>query len=219
MKKIKTISEIQDIETFKRRVSRLMEENAENDCVNWAGSKDLNGYGTIHFEWRAWSAHRIMYELTFGEIKPEEHGGKWWVLHKCDNPSCVNPAHLYIGDAKDNAMDMANRKRQRRGYRPLSESFGGERNPNKKYGTVFYEVNGEIKTLKEWSLKSGINHITLNRRFMGGWPPEDLFKPTNIYNRHYGKRNYFVYQRFSGEDEVDLYLREKASATRNSQGF
>lgn len=46
-------------------------------------------------------AHRVAFELTF-----PEWNGKEWVLHRCDNPPCCNPAHLFLGTPRDNAVDM-----------------------------------------------------------------------------------------------------------------
>lgn len=219
MKKIKTIAQIKDIELFKKKMLAKVEKDNSTSCWVWRGSKNYDGYGNFSFERRIWSAHRSMYELFNGPIIPEENGSKWWVLHKCDNPSCVNPEHLYIGNAKDNARDMADRNRMRLGCRPLSESYGVKIDPHKRYGTVHYEINGEIKTLNEWSELSGINISTLDRRLQDGWPEKDLFKPTNINNRHIKRKGFTTYKRFSGVAEVDSYIKSKAPTTCDSQGF
>lgn len=59
------------------------------------------GLGTI-------GSHRMAWILTHGELKPGE-----WVLHRCDNPPCCNPEHLYVGDHEQNMRDMGERKRSR----------------------------------------------------------------------------------------------------------
>lgn len=219
MKKIKTIAQIKDIELFKKKMLAKVEKDNSTSCWVWRGSKNYDGYGNFSFERRIWSAHRSMYELFNAPIIPEENSGKWWVLHKCDNPSCVNPEHLYIGSAKDNARDMADRNRMRLGHRPLSESYGKKLDPYKRYGTVYYEINNEVKKLSEWSELSGVNFSTLGRRLQDGWPENDLFKPTNIYNRHINRKGFTTYKRFSGVAEVDSYIKSKAPTTCDSQGL
>lgn len=73
---------------------------AENGCWNWTGGKDWDGYGALRWG-KEQRAHRVAYILTMGPI-PED----MWVLHRCDNPSCCNPFHLFLGDADDNNKDM-----------------------------------------------------------------------------------------------------------------
>jgi hypothetical protein len=55
-------------------------------------------------------AHRYAYELVFGPI-----GGQLRVLHRCDDPSCVNPAHLFLGTIAENNADRNAKNRQARG--------------------------------------------------------------------------------------------------------
>ena len=80
--------------------------NNTTGCWNWIASKDYRGYGKFDRGW----AHRASYELFIGKI-PEG----LCVLHKCDNPSCVNPNHLFLGTRGDNQKDMANKKRSQIG--------------------------------------------------------------------------------------------------------
>jgi hypothetical protein len=75
-------------------------------CWIWKGSKWKSGYGRLKLKGKALVAHRLAYHLYVGEI-PD---GKI-VLHRCDNPSCVNPDHLSVGTNKDNTLDMLNKGR------------------------------------------------------------------------------------------------------------
>lgn len=82
----------------------------ESGCWIWMGQVNIkNRYGQFRrFAKDKWNkAHRISYEAFHGQI--DDGNG---VLHKCDIPECVNPAHLYQGTQKDNCRDMIDRNRQ-----------------------------------------------------------------------------------------------------------
>ena len=76
-------------------------------CWEWAGKK-RKGYGMIHYKSKSYSAHRVSYELFVGRIPSPK---STMICHTCDNPGCVNPAHLYAGTAKSNYEDMIDRER------------------------------------------------------------------------------------------------------------
>ena len=75
-------------------------------CWNWKGSLTHNGYGQFSFNNWTYRAHRFMFSMTYGEIPDGV-----MVLHSCDNRKCVNPEHLRLGTAKENAKDRRLRKR------------------------------------------------------------------------------------------------------------
>lgn len=79
-------------------------------CWPWKGSRRRNGYGRLERDGRGVAATHVALELDGRPLGPGQYA-----LHRCDNPPCVNPAHLYAGDSKDNALDMLARGRQRRG--------------------------------------------------------------------------------------------------------
>lgn len=82
----------------------------DGDCWEWRGRHDEKGYGRIGFEGRLQRADRVAWLLSFGEI-PEG----MCVLHRCDNPACCNPDHLFLGSQADNVAD---RDAKGRGARP-----------------------------------------------------------------------------------------------------
>lgn len=77
-------------------------------CWLWSGPYDKNGYGRFHFLNRTIQlTHRYSYYIFNKPIDSKSH-----VLHICDNPACVNPDHLYLGDQRQNNIDRDKRGRQ-----------------------------------------------------------------------------------------------------------
>jgi hypothetical protein len=85
-------------------------------CWLWMGGVQSKGYGLMNFRGRKWYAHRLALHLSGRDP------GDLCVLHRCDNPPCVNPDHLRIGTSADNTLDMI---RKGRGLWP------GPRNPRR----------------------------------------------------------------------------------------
>ena len=120
-------------------------------CWNWNKSLTIKGYGKFggirvngKSNWKI--AHRVSYELFYGEIPKG-----LFVCHTCDNPKCVNPDHLWLGTNNDNVQDMIRKGRK---HIPTSESVSGEKNPNsrlklKQVQEIKFFIKEGNKTLKE----------------------------------------------------------------------
>lgn len=86
----------------------------ESGCWEWQAYSDKKGYGQIGVRLKSGKdvnrgAHRVAYTLFHGLPDfPAE-----FVLHKCDNPKCINPEHLFLGNNQDNVTDMLNKGRAR----------------------------------------------------------------------------------------------------------
>lgn len=91
--------------TGRKRQSPPPPVQTPSGCLEWAGCRDRDGYGRRGNK----QAHRVAYEAAFGPIPPG-----MFVCHSCDNPPCVNPAHLWLGDNRANQHDAARKGRQRR---------------------------------------------------------------------------------------------------------
>lgn len=105
-----------DVERFWSHVA-VSDDDA---CWLWRRTTDTSGYGSVHFEGRMQSAHRIAYRLCVGNI-PQG----LCVLHTCDVRRCCNPRHLWLGTRADNNADMLAKGRARYVNAPYGERVGG----------------------------------------------------------------------------------------------
>lgn len=99
----------------------------ESGCFEWQGTLREKGYGRLYHLGRLGDAHRVAWELTRGPI-PDG----LYVCHKCDNPPCVNPDHLWLGTNTDNMRDMV-RKGRHGNSRKTHCKHGHELTPENTY--------------------------------------------------------------------------------------
>jgi hypothetical protein len=121
-------------------------------CWIWKGKKE-QGYGKIYFKGKRRFAHRVAWELTNGSI-PEG----LLVLHSCDEPACVNPAHLWLGTQADNMKDM----------REKGRDVHGEQSPHSRLTEEqvkeILRIHGEGKlNMKEISKLVDVHYNTVRR--------------------------------------------------------
>lgn len=84
----------------------ISKTTTQGDCIIFLGQKSRTGYGKLRIHGKLKSAHRIMYEIHHGEIT-----SGFVVMHKCDNPSCINIEHLRLGSQAENIKDMHEKNR------------------------------------------------------------------------------------------------------------
>ncbi len=143
------------IELFPQKTERV------GDCLIWTAALRTDGYGQQKVDGYNWAAHRLAYTLVFGDI-PEGQV----VRHTCDEPRCVNPAHLELGSFADNSADMVERGRSLVGARnpraglteqQVLEIYNDPRGPAalaSVYG-VWKGTISAIKTGRSWSSVTG----------------------------------------------------------------
>lgn len=113
-------------------------------CWPWTGARSSSGYGQFGINGGQVGSHCQSYTLTYGPI-PDG----LWVLHRCDNPPCCNPAHLFLGTPKDNTQDALSKGRITSGdahwtRRHPERLPRGERHPQSKLSD---SQRGEVITL------------------------------------------------------------------------
>lgn len=128
---------------------------SENGCHEWIGYADTNGYGRMSAFGRKSGqlAHRVSWELTNGPIPSDMD-----VLHRCDNPPCCNPEHLWLGTAEDNVRDMIQKGRRV----PIPTRRGENINTAKLTPDDVRRIRSSSKSSAELGVKYGISRVQVN---------------------------------------------------------
>lgn len=150
---------------LKERLLSHIKINPEKQCWEWQGSK-RNGYGRMIVGSRkdgtrkSKSAHRVSYEIYNGDIPAD-----MVVCHKCDNPCCVNPSHLFVGTVQDNVNDREEKSRNKiqygskNGRAKLNENQVLEIRKKRNSGMSFGKIAKEYGVCKKTIIRavSGYN--------------------------------------------------------------
>ena len=114
----------------------------ENDCWEYAGNKNKGGYGIVGHN--SILIHRLSYEYYIGPIPKG-----LCVLHKCDNPACFNPKHLFLGTKVDNMRDRFNKGHNKLSSRKIVNIFNCK-------GKTFIEIGMmfNVSNKTAWNIKN-----------------------------------------------------------------
>ena len=120
-----------------------------NGCWVWIAFREKDGYGRFKFNGKNIPAHRFSWINTYGEIPKG-----FLVLHKCDNPPCVNPEHLFLGTQKDNIRDMLIKNRD-------NYSFGEKHGLSKLKDKYIPEIRNLYKDGNTIKYIAGVYEVSL----------------------------------------------------------
>src|SRR5262249_43761985 len=140
------------------RVEKYVERQSRDDCWPWRGALNNNGYGVLKVAGKNARAHRLAWTLEHGPIPNGLN-----VLHRCDNPPCCNPAHLFLGTLADNSADAARKGRMCHGDRHHSRAQR-ELRPRGEQHRQAKLTDGDVLAIRQL-YRDGHSQRELARRF------------------------------------------------------
>jgi len=162
--------------SYKERIKYNTKMNEKTNCWEWQKGKDKDGYGQIAYKGKNERSHRASYIEFVGEI-PE----RMYVLHKCDNPSCCNPDHLFLGTPQDNMDDKIRKGRDAKG-----EKQGNSKLTRKKVVEIrkrfrkfkSFKEESRTKQCKKIAKEFNISYSHIRRLYVKqSWKHVLLLKP------------------------------------------
>ena len=137
---------------YQRFMKRVV-VSGPDECWNWTGSQNNSHW---HGQWRNSAGeveltHRAAWRLMKGDIPKDG-----CILHRCDNPLCVNTKHLFLGSQSDNAADMWKKGRARPG-----KSVGEKHGMSKLNESVVRQIRASDETGAALAVRFGVSQTTI----------------------------------------------------------
>lgn len=132
----------------REKVERYSIPEPNSGCWLWFGSQRGKGYGGVNINGKTENAHRVSYRAFRGPLNGLH------VCHRCDNPLCVNPDHLFLGTNRDNSLD-----RERKGRMPHHRGENGSAAKLTEADVLFIRQSKE--PLQALARKFGVAWITV----------------------------------------------------------
>lgn len=145
--------------------------NEVTGCHVWTGLRDKYGYGVVTIDGVQRRAHRVSYQLNVGSVAKGLH-----VMHRCDNPACVNPDHLRVGTALDNARDRNAKGRQAKGERIHSAKLSAD-----DVADIRASRDSVLDIAERYGVgRSQISKIRLGRKWQHTLPDDFVERPVGM---------------------------------------
>lgn len=148
---IKKGSRYPAFKTMKESLEAKFMKGKNNECWNWTHATSNHGYGSFTFNGKRYIASRLAYEIYIGPIEKGHH-----ICHKCDNPKCVNPSHLFSGTIKENMSDMVKKNRSAKGQNHSQSKL------NDRQVKIIKKLIKQNRKNIEIAAKFNINRRTVN---------------------------------------------------------
>jgi hypothetical protein len=129
-------------------------------CWLWTGTAERGGYGRINVGGKWLRTHRVAWELSNGPIPTG-----LCVCHRCDNPPCVNPAHLFLGSQRDNLHDMATKGRHGSRARPDRVAHGERHGSSRLTELEVRDIRANCRPARGSNLKSSASLSGFARKY------------------------------------------------------